>query len=301
MARTRAEWHDRAPPFTLGHEIAGWVTDIGQGVFGFKLGESVAVLPQWDSCGRCGPCRRGEENACYHSLRMVGAGAGFDGGLAEYVVVGARFAVPIGDFDPVLAAPLTDAGVTTYSAIKPVLPMLFPGTTAAVIGVGGLGLLAIQMLGALCSARIIAVDQDQGRLDLAREHGADVMLVADETTAVQIRETTAGVGVNFVLDCVGTEATLRTGIHALACLGRLTRFGAGHETVPFGIHDIPWGAQLTTSLNGGTVNLREVVELTRLGRIRVLENRYPLTHVDKAFHDLREGKLRGRAVFIPGT
>jgi hypothetical protein len=83
------------------------------------------------------PCRRGEENFCYYISRLIGAGLGFDGGLAEYVVVEARFAVPAGDFDPVLAASLTDASLTTYTAIKPALPSLALGSTAVVIGVGG--------------------------------------------------------------------------------------------------------------------------------------------------------------------
>jgi alcohol dehydrogenase, propanol-preferring len=87
MKRTRAEWFDTPPPFTLGHEVAGWVEQVGQGVVGFKTGEPVAVVPVWGSCGHCAPCRRGEENYCYYVSRLIGAGAGFDGGLAEYIVV----------------------------------------------------------------------------------------------------------------------------------------------------------------------------------------------------------------------
>jgi alcohol dehydrogenase, propanol-preferring len=123
MSRTKEEWADTQPPFTLGHEVVGWVEQVGQGVIGFKTGEPVAVLPLWGSCGQCPPCRRGEENFCYYISRMTGAGIGFDGGLCEYIAVDGRFAVPMGDLDPVLAAPLTDAGLTTYTAIKPALPM----------------------------------------------------------------------------------------------------------------------------------------------------------------------------------
>src|ERR1700689_4801790 len=261
MSKTKAqldEWH-ATPPFTLGHEIAGWLAELGQGVKGFKTGEPVAVVPVWGSCGHCPPCRRGEENFCYYITSLAGAGVGFDGGLAEYMVVESRFAVPIGDFDPVLAAPLTDAGLTTYTAIKPALPSLVPGSTAVVIGVGGLGLLAVQFLRTLCSARVIAVDSDKGHLQIATEHGADNTLPSDATTAEQIRSLTTGAGANFILDCVGAEPTLKTGVTALARLGRLTLVGAALKTVPFGLHEIPWGAQLATSMNGGTVNLREVI------------------------------------------
>ena len=301
MARTKAEWLNTQPPFTLGHEIAGWVGEIGQGVVGFKVGEPVAVVPVWGSCGHCPPCRRGEENFCYYIARLIGAGVGFDGGLAEYVLVDARFAVPMGDFDPVLAAPLTDAGLTTYTAIKPALPSLVPGSTAVVIGVGGLGLLGVQFLRTLCSARVIAVDNDRSHLELANQHGADYTLPSDAGTAERILSLTSGAGATFILDCVGAEGTLKTGVAALARLGRLTLVGAALKTVPFGLHEVPWGAQLATSMNGGTVNLREVIELARQGRIETIEDRYPLTRVADGYTDLKNGKLRGRAVCIPAA
>jgi propanol-preferring alcohol dehydrogenase len=301
MARTQEEWFNTPPPFTLGHEIAGWVGEIGQGVVGFKSGEPVAVVPVWGSCGHCPPCRRGEENFCYYISRLTGAGLGFDGGLAEYVVVDARFAVPMGDFDPVLAAPLTDAGLTTYTAIKPALPSLSPGSTAVVIGVGGLGLLAVQFLRTLCSARVVGVDNDQKHLELAKQHGADCTMPSDGSMVERIRTYTSGAGATFILDCVGAEATLKTGVAALARLGRLTLVGAALKTVPFGLHEVPWGAQLATSMNGGTANLREVIELARLGRIETIEDRYPLNRVADGYADLRNGKLRGRAVCIPAA
>src|ERR1700722_15951456 len=301
MRRTKADWADTQPPFTLGHEVAGWVEQIGQGAVGFKTGEPVAILPLWGSCGHCPPCRRGEENFCHYLSRMMGAGIGFDGGLADYIVVEARFAVPMGDFDPALAAPLTDAGLTTYTAIKPALSSLVPGSTAVVIGVGGLGLLAVQFLRTLSSARVIAVDSDQKHLELAKRHGADNTLPSDASTAEQIRGITAGAGATFVLDCVGAEPTLKTGIAALARQGRLTLVGAALKTVPFGLHEVPWGAQLATSMNGGTVNLREVIELARLGRVETIVDRYPLSRVADGYNDFRNGKLHGRAVCIPGS
>jgi propanol-preferring alcohol dehydrogenase len=214
-------------------------------------------------------------------------------------VADARFVVAMGDFDPVLAAPLTDAGLTTYTAIKPALPALVPGTTAVVIGVGGLGVLGVQFLRTLSAARVIAVDNDKAHLDLAKAHGADMVLSSDASTAQQIRDITSGIGANFVLDCVGAESTLKTGVDALARLGRLTLVGAALKTVPFGLHEIPWGAQLATSMNGGTANLRELLELAKLGRIESIVERYPLSQVGEAYHALESGKLNGRAVCIP--
>ena len=115
-------------------------------------------------------------------------------------------------FLSVIAAPLTDAGLTTYSAIKPALPMLVPGTTAVVVGIGGLGLLAVQFLRSLCSARVIAVDSNQARLEFAKAHGADVTILSDASAAEHIRDFTSGRGATFVLEGVGVDATLEMGI-----------------------------------------------------------------------------------------
>ena len=206
QSRDRAYWKDNPPPFTLGHEIAGWVEELGTGVKGFQRGDPVAVNPSWASCGRCHMCRSGEENHCLYQKAIRAPGVGYDGGHAPYVLVPeARFLVPIGDFDPVEAAPLTDAGITTYSAIKPAVPGIWPGSTAVVIGVGGLGLYAVQFLRQLTSARIVAVDSSEARLKLAREYGADDVVSSGPEAAARIRDLTDGIGASFVLDCVGIE------------------------------------------------------------------------------------------------
>jgi len=173
-SRDRNHWGDEPPPFTLGHEIAGWIEEVGTGVTRFQRGDTVAVNPSWASCGRCHLCRSGEENHCLYQKAIRAPGVGYDGGHAPYVLVPeARFLVPIGDLDPIKAAPLTDAGITTYSAIKSALPGIWPGSTAVVIGVGGLGIYAVQFLRLLTGARIVAVDSTDARLKLARQYGAD--------------------------------------------------------------------------------------------------------------------------------
>src|SRR5262249_39827853 len=160
-------------------------------------------------------------------------GVGYDGGHAPYVLVPeARFLVPIGDLDPVEAAPLTDAGITTYTAIKPARPGIWPGRTAVVIGVGGLGVYAGQFPRQLTGARSVAVDSSEARLKLAREYGADEVVSSGPDAAAQIRELTHGVGAAFVLDCVGVNATLATGVAALSWRGRLAMVGAGGGSVP---------------------------------------------------------------------
>src|SRR5262245_55873801 len=120
LSRERSYWKNEPSPFTLGHEIAGWVEQIGTGVARFQRGDAVAVNRSWASCGRCHMCRVGEGNHCLYQKAICAPGVGYDGGHAAYVLVpDARSLVPIGDLDPVVAAPLTDAGITRYSAIKP--------------------------------------------------------------------------------------------------------------------------------------------------------------------------------------
>src|SRR5215207_2250731 len=137
------------PPFTLGHENAGWVHALGAGVASVEVGQPVAVYGPW-GCGRCERCRLGAENYCENPAAAPvpggGGGLGLDGGMAEYLLVhDARHLVALPDgLDPVHAAPLTDAGLTPYHAVRRSWPKLAPGTTAVVIGVGGLGHVGVQ-------------------------------------------------------------------------------------------------------------------------------------------------------------
>lgn len=300
ISRPQGYWKNEPPPFTLGHEIAGWIEELGSGVKGFQRGEAVAVNPSWASCGRCHMCRSGEENFCLYQKAIRAPGVGYDGGHAPYVLVPeSRFLVPIGDLDPIEAAPLTDAGLTTYTAIKSALSVIYPGSTAVVIGVGGLGLYAVQFLRQLTGARVVAVDSTETRLKLAREYGADDVVTSGADAADQIRDLTAGIGASFVLDCVGVNETLATGVAVLSWRGRLAMVGAGGGSIPFDFFKEAPGAQLVTSLNGGGVALKEVVDLAALGRIKNLLDRYPLSAVNQAYDDFKQGHLVGRAVVMP--
>jgi alcohol dehydrogenase, propanol-preferring len=302
ISRDRSYWKNEPPPFTLGHEVAGWVEEVGTGVTKFQKGDAVAVNPSWASCGRCHMCRSGEENHCLYQKGIRAPGVGYDGGHAPYVLVpDARFLVPIGDLDPVVAAPLTDAGITTYSAVKAALPWIWAGSTVVVIGVGGLGLYAVQFLRQLTGARVVAVDTTDARLKLARQYGADDVVTSGSGAADQIRDLSDGIGATFVLDCVGVNATLATGVAALSWRGRLTMVGAGGGSIPFDFFKVPPGAQLTTSLNGGSIALMEVVEMATMGRLKVLVDPYPLSAAKQAYDDFEHGRLVGRAVLTAAS
>ncbi len=289
------------PPFTLGHENAGWVEAIGAGVTGLELGQAVAVYGPW-GCGRCHRCRRGEENYCEHQADMgaAGGGLGLDGGMAPLMLVpSARHLVALDGLDPVQAAPLTDAGLTPYHAIKRSLPLLVPGSTAVVIGAGGLGHMALQILAATCPATVIAVDQRPEARALAKQVGAHHVVSAGPDAAAEVRELTRGRGADVVLDLVGVEATLALGVAVSRPLGHVTLVGIGGGAYPFSFFSLPYEVSLATTYWGSLPELVEVLELARAGHLRAHVKTFALADANQAYQAMRAGTLDGRAVIVP--
>ncbi|MEV5801642.1 alcohol dehydrogenase catalytic domain-containing protein [Streptomyces collinus] len=221
-------------PSTLGHENAGWVERLGAGVTGFEPGEPVIVYGCW-GWGICANCLHGWENYCQHlGGQGTGLGGGHDGGMAEYLLVpAARSLIPLGSLDPRQAAPLSDAGLTGYHAVKRSLHLLGPGATAVVIGAGGLGQMAIQILRALSAAiTVVAVDTDAGKLETAGRMGADEALFSGDEAITRIKDMTAQQGAQLVLDMVGVNPTLRMAAQVARTLGHLTIVGLGGGALP---------------------------------------------------------------------
>ncbi len=289
------------PPFTLGHETTGWVEALGDGVTGVEVGEPVAVYGPW-GCGRCDRCRQGMENYCDHSAEIgaAGGGLGHDGGMAPLMKVpSARLLVPLGDLDPVEAAPLTDAGLTPYHAVARSRHLLVPGSTAVVIGAGGLGHMAVQILKAISPATVIAVDQQKDALDLAVEVGADHGVVSGDAAADEIRDLAGGRGADLVIDLVGVDATLALGAAVSRSLGHLTIVGIGGGILPIGFFTIPYEVSVATTYWGSSVELSEVIGLARAGHIKAHVERVPLADAMDAYTRMQAGELRGRAVIVP--
>jgi propanol-preferring alcohol dehydrogenase len=288
-------------PFTLGHENAGWVEALGAGVEGLEVGEPVAVYGPW-GCGRCRACRLSAETYCERQAEIgaFGGGLGLDGGMAEHMLVPhARLLLPLGELDPAEAAPLSDAALTPYHAIKRSLPLLVPGSTAVVIGVGGLGHMAVQILRELTPARVIAVDTSPEKLALAREVGADEALEPGEGAAEAIVELSGGHGAELVLDNVGADETLALAAKAVRFQSHLTVVGLAGGTLEFGFGALPFEAQLTLPYWGTAVELMEVLDLARAGKVRAHVERFPLERAAEAYERMREGSLAGRAVICP--
>lgn len=296
----------REDPLTMGHEIAGTIEAIGAQVRGRTAGERGVVYLCW-SCGVCRECVRGNENVCLAAGRAAMPpcpGLGPDGGMAEYVRVPANSFVPIGDLEFAQAAPLADAALTPYHAIRGAADQLWPGATAVAIGIGGLGHVAVQILKAVTAARVIAVDVAQDKLDLAAACGADLGLLADGAAA-RILELTGGRGAEAVFDFVGTDATVALAAETVAPNGayRIVGLGGGAlglDAGPAGGPGLPWGATVRKSYGGTRSDLHASVALAQAGRVRVEVERFALADGPAAFDRLDRGLIRGRAVLIPG-
>jgi propanol-preferring alcohol dehydrogenase len=289
------------PPFTLGHENAGWVEALGAGVSGLEVGRPVAVYGAW-GCGHCSRCLQGMENYCENrgEYRREGGGLGFDGGMAPLLLVpSARHLVPLDNLAPVDAAPLTDAGLTPYHAIKRSLGLLGPGSTALVIGAGGLGHMAIQILAAISATTVIAVDQSPEALHLAQGVGAHHGVAAGDTAAAEIREITKGRGTDLVLDFVGVDATLALAVSVARPLSDVTLVGIGMGSYPFSFISVPYEVSLASTYWGSVTELMEVVALAEAGRIRAHVEHFTLDDAPKAYEQMAAGTLRGRAVIVP--
>ncbi|WP_341250101.1 NAD(P)-dependent alcohol dehydrogenase [Euzebya pacifica] len=289
------------PPFTLGHENAGWVETVGAGVTGLSHGDPVAVYGPW-GCGRCHRCRTGAENYCERAadIGAAGGGLGLDGGMAPLMLVpDPRLLVPIGDLDPVAAAPLTDAGLTTYHAVNRSRHLLGAGSTAVVIGAGGLGHMAVQFLKVLSSATVIAVDTRQEALQLAAEVGADHGVLAGEDAAAEVMELTGGRGAEVVLDVVGVDTTLALAAAVTRSLGHLTIVGIGGGTLPVNFFSVGYEVSVATTYWGTLPELMEVMTLADAGLVSSHVQTFDLDDAPKAYESMQAGTLTGRAVIVP--
>jgi alcohol dehydrogenase, propanol-preferring len=288
-------------PMTLGHEGAGVVAAVGAGVSGVSEGESVAVYGAW-GCGSCKACATGVEQYCVRAetLGIRWPGLGAPGTMAEYMLVPhPRHLIPLGDLDPVQNVPLTDAGLTPYHAIKPSLVKLVPGSTAVVIGVGGLGHLAIQMLRALSPAQVIAIDIGADKLAFAREMGAHAALPSEPSSIEAVRDLTGGHGAEAVFDFVGIQATADLAAKMVGFCSDIAIVGLGPGVVPVGTFSIANETSVRAPTWGSRSELFEVLDLARSGAITVAVERFPLEDGPKAYGRLHARTLRGRAVLVP--
>ncbi len=301
------EWKEAIPlalPKIPGHEVAGWVEEIGDSVPKgmFERGDLVAVFGGW-GCGSCQICKRGDEQMC--PIAKWPGLSQYDGGYSQYIAVPSyRFLIKVAAgtrLKPEELAPLTDAGLTPYRAIRRFRHMLVPGTTIAVVGIGGLGSYGIQYARMLApNSTTIAIDRNDKKLEFARKLGADHAIRLSGSTRKEVKEITQGRGVDVIVDCVGAENTISVSVGLLSKGGVLAVVGlfGAQVCVPL-MPTVINEYQITGSLWGNYNELCEVIELARQGKVKHTIQTFSLEDINDAINLLKSGQITGRAVITP--
>jgi propanol-preferring alcohol dehydrogenase len=263
-------------PLVLGHEIAGELPD----------GRRVLVYTPW-GCGECRFCQATEEMICPDGRE---AGMFQDGGYAEYVLVPAqRYIYPIGDLDPVTAAPLGCGGLTAYRAVINARPWLGKGSRALVLGAGGLGQFGIQLVRLLTDGSVVAGDPSGAKRERAVELGAEAAADPAELEGP----------FDAVLDFVGSEETLRRAAQLVDRKGAVIVIGLFGGRIPFGLGAVPHEARFFSSIWGSRDQLAELIALAQREPLEYTVEALPLEQAQQAHDRLRAGQARGRLVLVP--
>jgi alcohol dehydrogenase, propanol-preferring len=269
-------WPNVRLPLVLGHEIAGEAPGIGP----------VLVYASW-GCGDCERCHAGEEQLCPSAAE---AGWVEDGGYAELVrVPSERYLFPLRGIDQVVAAPLADAGITPYRAVRRVKGYLGHGSRAIVIGCGGLGQFAIQYLRLLTDASVTAADPAPAKRARALALGADVAVPPEDLDEPA----------EVVLDFVGTDETLSTAAALVKPKGAVVQIGEAAGKLAFALERVPHEAWFTTSIWGSLDDMAAVVDLAERGEITWDVETLPLEQANEALRRVERGEVSGRLVLTP--
>jgi NAD+-dependent secondary alcohol dehydrogenase Adh1 len=293
------QWAEKAGvtlPYTIGHENAGWVHEVGSAVTNVAVGDTVILHPT-PTCGLCRACRAGDDMHCENSTFP---GINVDGGMADFLLTSARACIKL---DPATkpedVAALADAGITAYHAVRKAVPLLPPGTVCVVNGAGGLGHIGIQCLAALTATKIVVVDANPDALELASLLGADQTVLADGKHVDAVLDITGGHGAEVVLDFVAEQGAQHDAF-------AMTRRHGSHFVIGYGSNiDIPTIDIISTERNVignlvGTYNdLAELMVLAQAGKVTLHTRKYPLDGALDALADLDAGRVRGRAILTP--
>src|ERR1700730_700569 len=283
-------------PYVMGHENAGWVEEVGKSVENFKRGDPVICHPLISNCHALG-ARRGED---MHIEGSEFPGIDTNGGYAELLRTGESSLIKLPQaLAPKAVAPTADAALTAYHVAKKASRHLLPGQNVIVIGVGGLGHIGIQVLKALCSADIIALDRSDIALTLAKECGAHHTVKADENQIEAVRKLTDGRGAEAVIDFVGEGNSIENGLAMTRRNGAYYIVGYGGEIRISALDMITTERRIIGNLVGNYSELVELMELANRGQVDLSTKQYKLQDANRALRDLNEGKIKGRAVLVP--
>ena len=277
----------QVPGRILGHEGIGIVEEVGEGVETLKKGDRVSIAWFFEGCGHCEYCTTGRETLC---RSVKNAGYSVDGGMSDYALVTADYAVKVPDgLNPAQASSITCAGVTTYKAIKEA--KVEPGQWVAIYGAGGLGNLAIQYAKKVFNTRVVAVDINQDKLYLAKESGADLVVNGKEVEDVAgyIQEKTGG-----------THSAVVTAVYKVAfnqAVDRVRAVGLPSEYMDLSIvKTVLDGIHVVGSLVGTRKDLEEAFDFDAQGLVVPVVETVPVDTAVKVFDQMEKGKIQGRKV-----
>ena len=284
-------------PVTPGHEIVGTVEDIGNNVSGIEKGDQVLVFP-WIGCGECPACKVKNENLCDAPKSM---GVFQDGGYSDYALIPSfKYLAKLDGVDPDAATSLACSGLTAYTAIKKANQN--SPEFLVIVGAGGLGLMGVQIAKAITDAKIICVDLDDQKLNIAKEMGADYVVNSkDPETSQKILSICNDKGADSVVDFVNAPPTVKLGFAILRKRGNLVLVGLFGGSLELSLVTIP--LKSLTIQGAYTGNYDDMVELLALARKGILNpvisKRYSLDDANTALEDLKARKILGRAVINP--
>jgi alcohol dehydrogenase/propanol-preferring alcohol dehydrogenase len=285
-------------PRAPGHEIVGRVAALGPEAEGVAIGDRRVVYP-WIGCGRCEHCLNHEDNLCANQRSL---GVIQHGGFATHVLAPhPRYLVDYGDLDPAVAATYACSGITTYGAIRKIMP-LAPDDAAVLIGAGGLGLSAVAMLRALGHRNIVSVDISAEKRQAALDAGASAFVDSSGGDVARAIIEAAGGPVKGVIDFVNIDQTARFGLDALVKGGKLVLIGVAGGDLTLSLAAMVFKAlTIQGSYTGSLQDLHDVIGLARSGRLKPIPvTRLPRDSANEALHRLHEGQVTGRLVLTDG-
>ena len=286
------DWPVKPPlPFIPGHEGVGHVAAVGAGVQGIREGDRVGVPWLHTACGHCEHCLTGWETLCDHQ-QMTGYTV--NGGFAEYVLADPAYVGHLpADLSFESLAPILCAGVTVYKGLK-VLDAR-PGQWVAVVGVGGLGHLAVQYARAM-GYHVVAVDIDSARLNMAQRLGAQVCINAAEEDPVQLLQRQMG-GVHGALVTAVSRESFAQSLGMLHKRGTMSMVGLPPGDFALPIFDVVLNAKTVRgSIVGSRQDLNEALQFAAEGTVRASTTAHRLDEINRIFDSLRNGRIDGRAV-----
>ncbi|OOV87902.1 alcohol dehydrogenase AdhP [Oceanospirillum linum] len=279
-------------PLVPGHEGVGEIVEVGSEIHHLSVGDRVGIPWLYSACGHCDYCLEGKETLC---LDQQNAGYSVDGSYAEYCLADGEYVVKIPDgLSYVDAAPLFCAGVTTYKALK--VTEVKPGEWVAIIGVGGLGHLAVQYAVAM-GMNVIAVDTGAEKLELAQKLGAKHCIdFMQDTPSAKIIELTGG-GAHGVVCTAVSQPAFKEAYRAIRRGGACVLVGLPPEEMPIPIFDtVLNGVKVVGSIVGTRKDLKECLQFAAEGKVKAITEVKQLEDINDIFAEMEKGEITGRIV-----